>query len=636
MQTLNFAHFCPLNSPMKTLLLSSLFLVVSQVSAKTIYVNAAATGANNGNSWKNAYKSLSTAITQSKAGDNIWVAAGTYKPGNTKSSIFKLKEGVSLYGGFAGTETKVMDRNPWVNTCILSGEIGSPTDETDNIEKIMVVALNNPISISGFIFRDGYSEGFMGSAIEIASCSPNISYCVFENCQAMGGFSSGGAVTITGFDADAKPQFFNCIFRNNKSSVVGGAVHVNDDSNRPNFVSCLFDGNEAKRGGAINNSGGAVGLFNCTFVNNKADKGSATYTSSGSLTAHLNGIIWDGNNSPVQNISSSSTSTVNYCIIRGGFAGSGNLTSDPQFISSTNFGIKTTSPAKNSADPSFDVSLIPGIDLAGNNRVTFKKLDRGAYEYQCQPSDASSSSMTEVACKNFTGPSGKVYTETGIYQDVIANHNGCDSVITIDLTINSSSHSISEESCDPIKVNDKTYSKSGTYQQTLTNSKGCDSTLTVEITIKEVNTQVTQSGNTLTASANNSTYQWVNCDNDNSPIQGETNKTFTATEDGNYAVIVTKEECSEMSECIDLTPSNINSAPKHLEMSLYPNPFSHVLNVKIKSNQPAEFKIWTITGEDLISGTLRDQDSQIDLSEIPAGIYMMSIGSTTEYIVKSR
>lgn len=609
---------------MRILFLSTLMLLAFQLSAKTIYVHASASGANNGNNWNNAHKSLGNAISQAKTGDNIWVAVGTYKPGNTPSSTFNLKEGVSIYGGFAGTETQVSARNPWVNICILSGEIGSPTDETDNIQKIMRVDLKDPVSISGFVFKDGYSTGFMGSAMEIASCSPNVSYCTFENCKAIGGYTAGGAVTITGFnDIAAKPQFFNCIFRNNESSVLGGAVHSNNDLNRPNFVSCLFDGNKATRGGAINNAGGGVGVFNCTFVNNTADKGSATYTSSKSLTAHINGIIWDSNNSPVQNISSSSTSTVNYCIIRGGFSGSGNLTSDPQFISSTNFGIKTTSPAKNSADPGFDVSTLPNIDVAGNTRVTFKKLDRGAYEYQCQPSDASSGTITKVTCENFTGPSGKVYTETGTYKDIIPNHNGCDSVITIDLTINSSSHTISEESCDPIKVNDETYSKSGTYEQTLTNAKGCDSTLTIEVTIKQVNTEVTQSGNTLTASANNSTYQWVDCDDDNSPIRGETNKTFTATEDGNYAVVVTKDDCSEMSDCTNLTPSHLNDQPEYLEMSLYPNPVSHVLHIELLSNKRVSYDLMGIDGQRIQSGNLISGTNSFDVRHLENGIYTL-------------
>ncbi|MFZ4572631.1 MAG: IPT/TIG domain-containing protein, partial [Bacteroidales bacterium] len=92
-----------------------------------IYVNASATGANNGSSWTDAYTSLQTAITSAFSSQQIWVAAGTYKPTATtdRTISFVMKEGVAIYGGFAGTETLLTDRAPSVNVTILSGEIGA-------------------------------------------------------------------------------------------------------------------------------------------------------------------------------------------------------------------------------------------------------------------------------------------------------------------------------------------------------------------------------------------------------------------------------------------------------------------------------------------------------------------------------
>ncbi|MBI3143344.1 MAG: hypothetical protein HYZ16_11005 [Bacteroidetes bacterium] len=128
------------------------------------------------------------------------------------------------------------------------------------------------------MIENGYGTGFFASGVLIESCSPYFEYCTIANNIANGTYSSGGGVTITGFDATAAPIFSNCIFKGNQCSVIGGAVHSNNTSNRPRFVGCLFDGNTADRGAAIHNGGGVVIVINCTIVNNTAEKGSATYT----------------------------------------------------------------------------------------------------------------------------------------------------------------------------------------------------------------------------------------------------------------------------------------------------------------------------------------------------------------------
>ncbi|MGB0430646.1 MAG: T9SS type A sorting domain-containing protein [Bacteroidia bacterium] len=605
----------------KLLLLTVLIAIAITSYAKTIYVDIDAKGGNNGNNWNNAYTDLQDAISASKDGDEIWVAEGVYVPGNSTSDFFRMKSGVSIFGGFMGKETAQAQRNPLEYKSVLSGEIGT-ADKDDNIKRIMVISdLSKQIVVSGFTISDGYAEDFIASGVEIEASSPIFTWCTFENNTNLGGFSSGAAVTISNFDGEASPQFINCVFRNNECSVIGGAVHNSGDVSV--FANCLFDGNKAIRGAALHNGDGIIATFNCTFVNNVADKGSTSYATGGTSTQHTNAIIWDNNNSPVMNISSSVTTLVNYCIIRGGYTGTGNINSDPKFISGTDFRLSENSPAIDKGSPSVDAKDLPSQDLAGGNRLTFSKLDLGAYEYQCK---VTGTEVTLETCDEYISNGGKTYTKSGVYTEKYATKNGCDSIVTLNLTITTADSTISQTACSEIEINGKTYTSSGTYYQKLETTKGCDSLLTLELTIYNINNDVNQSGNTLTAVANNATYQWLNCDDNNAPIAGETGKSFTATEDGNYAVEITKNGCSKISDCVELTPSSIGESISNL-LSFYPNPATAKLVIEQNSPESMNYHIYSADGRLVDQGILNHKTNIISVAGLDKGVYLIQTKS---------
>ncbi|WP_223274627.1 hypothetical protein, partial [Salibacter halophilus] len=94
--------------------------------------------------------------------------------------------------------------------------------------------------------------------------------------------------------------------------------------------------------------------------------------------------------------------------------------------------------------------------------------------------------INETACSSYTVPSGdETYTTSGTYMDTIPNAAGCDSVLTINLTIQNTTATITEIACDSYTVpsGDETYSASGSYMDTIPNSAGCDSILTINLTI---------------------------------------------------------------------------------------------------------------------------------------------------------
>ena len=97
------------------------------------YVKADAAGSNTGGSWENAYTDLQSALGASPCTE-VWVAGGTYVPttGTDRAISFVLKTGVAIYGGFAGGETLLSQRNLVANPTILSGDIGVAGDATDN------------------------------------------------------------------------------------------------------------------------------------------------------------------------------------------------------------------------------------------------------------------------------------------------------------------------------------------------------------------------------------------------------------------------------------------------------------------------------------------------------------------------
>jgi len=99
-----------------------------------------------------------------------------------------------------------------------------------------------------------------------------------------------------------------------------------------------------------------------------------------------------------------------------------------------------------------------------------------------------SSSISPTVCDSFISPSGRyIYYNDGQYYDTLKNAKGCDSVITINLTVNSNSDTINKTVCDSYTVpsGDETYTSSGTYQDTITNAQGCDSVITFDLSISD-------------------------------------------------------------------------------------------------------------------------------------------------------
>jgi len=269
----------------KNIYILSYFLFFSLVSQAQTYVNHAATGANDGTSWADAYTDLGAALNSASNLDEIWVAAGIYRPGGANpsdTSHFTMPTDVALYGGFNGTETNLNQRDPLANVTIMSGDLQGDdmdgdvvTNRTDNVDLIMMIDTQATILtiIDGFTFKGGHNNNNNdenGGAIACAG-SPKIMNCSFENNYAL---NDGGALNIQGAGIDGI-IIENCTFFENVAGAYGGAVHHYSGDNST-YKNCVFEGNKSAFGGAMmmffcDN----LDLLNCTYEDNIAQTGGA-------------------------------------------------------------------------------------------------------------------------------------------------------------------------------------------------------------------------------------------------------------------------------------------------------------------------------------------------------------------------
>jgi len=250
------------------------------------------------------------------------------------------------------------------------------------------------------------------------------------------------------------------------------------------------------------------------------------------------------------------------------------------------------------------------------------------YQPACIPTD---STITTSACTDYTLNS-TTYTTSGTYTQTLTNAGGCDSTITLNLTINMpSSGTHTQTGCNSLIVNGITYTSSGTYSQTVTNAAGCDSVITLNLTINTVDASVTSSAFTITATATPATYQWVFCPS-LAPISGETNQTYTAAVDGNYAVIVTQSGCTDTSTCVNITGTGFTAIETQEILQVSPNPSTGKVNLVV--NETGKFIINTLDGKTIFVHYVMPGEYTFNLDHLPAGVYVLQLEDNTYRQVK--
>jgi hypothetical protein len=242
-------------------------------------------------------------------------------------------------------------------------------------------------------------------------------------------------------------------------------------------------------------------------------------------------------------------------------------------------------------------------------------------------------SETEVvasACNQYATPDGlHTWTASGLYPITFLNFAGCDSIVTYNITIhNDRDTSINITTCDHYSTPDGQHSwnVSGVYLYTVPSFTGCDSNITVTLTIVEIDTSISTIGNILSANQTGAGYQWIDCDNSGSVLPGETNQSFLPDASGNYAVVIGFNGCADTSSCYAVTVTGTSDIENDGSVKIYPNPASDLIHIDLmQSYSQIDVELLDLDGRILKSATFRDQQFIQLIPDLPPGLYLINV-----------
>ena len=183
---------------------------------------------------------------------------------------------------------------------------------------------------------------------------------------------------------------------------------------------------------------------------------------------------------------------------------------------------------------------------------------------------------TQNACDSYTWVDGNTYTQSNNSATFHTNMGEeCDSVSKLNLSLASSSiYTDNITSCIPISwLDGNLYAASNNMAtHVVTNAAGCDSIISINLVLNSIESSVVQNGSTLMAMQSGAAYQWLDCEDNLGQISGATAQTFTAQTNGSYAVLISIEDCADTSDCINIKNVGLKELESNNIILIYPNP----------------------------------------------------------------
>lgn len=246
----------------------------------------------------------------------------------------------------------------------------------------------------------------------------------------------------------------------------------------------------------------------------------------------------------------------------------------------------------------------------------------------------SQSTYAVTSCGSYTWLNGISYTSsnnTATFTYSGASSSGCDSIVTLNLTILPVVQVTDAiVSCTPITwIDGNTYNSSNntaSFTYVGGASNGCDSIVLLNLTINSVtDNTISSSGATITANNDFSSYVWLDCNNNFSIISGQTNQSFTPTANGNYAVQLTQNGCVDTSACVSISSVGLIEVNFENEVNFYPNPTKENFKIECLNCIQKDFSVVSAEGKVVLKGKLENGQAIIDASKFKKGIYFVEV-----------
>ena len=392
-----------------------------------LYVTPTGAGTMDGSSWANASNDLNAMLTLAASMDEkpiIWVAEGVYSgDGIASNSAFTMVPGVNVYGGFAGTEYDLSERDYTMHPTILDGQqvqrvLNQPDDFTTATTAVW----------DGFTLRNGYAEAGAGAYLQ---ANGQLKNCMVTDNSATG---DGGGVYMN----DA--TMTNCkVIGNSASSVTGkgGGIYAVGSK----IINCEVSGNESYQGGGLYSE--TTHVLASTIVNNNAtQQGGGLYVGPNSSGyQHSNLILW-GNSAA--NDGQCYNANLTYSAVEGSsVSGAYNIALNEEndgqgegnyvrFLA-PEFGIyqlQDNSAVIGIGDAG--MPWMPETDLAGHTRIMGIGIEPGAYEQYCTEVEYRPVNLMVGVSYDFYGTT---ITEPGTYIHQFSYSPTCDSLIIAQVSV---------------------------------------------------------------------------------------------------------------------------------------------------------------------------------------------------------
>lgn len=219
-------------------------------------------------------------------------------------------------------------------------------------------------------------------------------------------------------------------------------------------------------------------------------------------------------------------------------------------LKTTDAGANWTVMTSNTTNTLRDVDFLnPFVGIAvGENNTILRFQD---------PNCGNTGTDSQTSCGDYYwGNQPQALTSSGTYTRTFINQYGCDSLVTLNLTVfpTPQPSNLSLSSCgEPITVNSETYTTSGNYTQIVQNANGCDSTININALITDPTVNLQNNNNLLTAVGLIDQVTWLNCDLNYSIIAGQNNPSYSPSFSGSYSVINNRGNgCIDTSDCVNV------------------------------------------------------------------------------------